>query len=191
MNWLSSIFSKQGTSHIEPGHRQYEAFTEVVELAGSIPKQGWRKTDPTTAEIALGYAAFYYWLVGGEKLSGDPYHYSFLSESTRRVSEIVMRLTLEQPRLENAVRRQNPRFDARREIELIPLKLPNNHPVWGECVTRFVIMLCRTLACAAVGQIGELRHVDPRNPKACLELGVSIALTVWDIDTVSLLYPKN
>jgi hypothetical protein len=178
-------------SALEPGHRHYQAFTEIVHLARSIPKEGWRKADPTAVEIVLGYAAFYYWLVGGEKLSGDPYHYSFPSESTRRVSEMVIRLALERPSLEKAIRGQNPGFDARREIELIPFKLPKDHPIWGECVTRFVIMLCRTLACAATGQIGELRHVDARNPQSCLELGKAIGLSVWDADTVALLYPRS
>lgn len=167
------------------------AFTEVVQLARAIQKEGWRKTDPTMAEIALGYAAFYYWLVGGEKLSGDPYHYSFPSESTRRVSQIVMGIALAEPRLAIAVRKHNPGFDALREIQMTPLKLPGNHPAWGECVTRFVIMLCRTLACAAIGQIGELRHISPRNPQSCFELGESIALTAFDANLVAVLYPRS
>jgi hypothetical protein len=190
MAFLDFLKSRPSTG-IGPGQRHYSAFTEVVQLARSIPKEGWRRTDPTTAEVALGYAAFYYWMVGGEKLSGDPHHYSFPSESTRRVSEMVIRLAIERPRLANAIRRQNPGFDARREIELIPSKLPKDHPIWGECVTRFVIMLCRTLACAAIGQIGELTQVDSRNPQDCLDLGKAIALTIWDADTVALLYPRS
>lgn len=179
----------------EPGiqteYNQSSAFAEVTELGRAIPKEGWRKADPTMSEIALGYAAFYYWLVGGEELSGDPHHYSFPSESTRIISQMIIGLTIELPQLANAVRRQNPRFDARREIGLISLKLPRDHPAWGECVTRFVIMFCRTLACAALGQVGELRHVDPRNPQACRELGEAIALAVWDVDVVRSLYAKS
>lgn len=131
---LFGFLRRPTPSELGPGCKHFDAYSEVVLLARSISDEGWRKTQATNSEIALGYLAFYYWMVLGSEISGDPHHYSFPSESTRQVSEMLMVSISKAPTLVKAIRKERPGFDPIVEIGLVPLKLPPTHPVWGECV---------------------------------------------------------
>jgi hypothetical protein len=171
LSFLKSLFSTaaQDTQPLNP--RLRDGYNEATKIAETIVKEKWRSTQPKPIEIALGYAAFYYWLVGGESLSQCPNHYEYPSDWTRMIAAMIITRVSENPAAVSLVRKQKPEFDGAKELALFPHKLPREHPVWGESTSRFTVMLCRDISCAATGMIGNLQFIDPEDPTSSLELG--------------------
>ena len=99
-----------------------DAYQEIHNLASRIMAEKWRKSPPVEIEIALGYAAFFAWLWGGENLSEDPCHYDHPSNSTRLISLLVVSLTTERMELVHRIRALKSGFDPTSEVNLAQKK---------------------------------------------------------------------
>ena len=172
---------------IAKGGKYHDAYREILENANQVINGGWRKTPPSDAEIALGFTAFGVWLIAGQS-SSDPYYYSYPSESTRQMTLQLVEDIARSPSVLSAIRRKHPQFNPARELALAETKPDRNHPEWGESVTRWMIMMCRSLGMAATGQIGELRFTQYLPPRDWREIGIELTRSSFGRDAAATIW---
>ena len=113
--------------------------------------EGFREEPPTEIEIALGFFAFVLWNLEGIKLN-DAAFGQMANETARIVSINFVSALRNAPEIVKSINCRIPNFDPTREVELAAEK--DNGKFWKTCLTRAVIMVCRSLAYEATGLMG-------------------------------------
>jgi hypothetical protein len=113
--------------------------------------EGFREQPATEIEIALGFFCFVLWNLEGIKLN-DPAFGQMANETARIVSINFISALRNAPEIVSSIRRRVPSFDPPTEVGLATEK--GNGKFWKTCLTRAVIMVCRSLAYEATGLMG-------------------------------------
>jgi len=103
----------------------------------------------SNAELALGFAAFFYWLLNAFGRDTDPSYVRFANDSARKKATELIKAIMHQPQSLAAVSRKVPSFDPDYELLLSMGRLFPGQPGWEEwenCTTRATILLTRRLA---------------------------------------------
>jgi hypothetical protein len=168
------------------------ATKEVFDEAYKLYTEGWKHTHPSPIEIALGYAAYYHWKFNGESYTGDPYHFSVPNDSARKLALLVISQARLSTSLRDAIRRFHNDFDPEIELTLASQRASRSHPVWGECVTRSAILICRSLAYADRNLQSEpLRFMQNFAQDGYLELGRALSGPALGEEATTILFGEE
>ncbi len=146
------------------------SYTRVKEEVYRVSNfEGFRSQPASPLEIGLGFLAFLEWTLKGMAIRNSrhadgiddaawniamQYHFEVPNESARNVAvQFVERLGTN-PTVVSAIRRKIPSFEPEQEVALALAKVSKADPQWGPCLTRAVIMGCRSLAYEATGIMG-------------------------------------
>lgn len=113
--------------------------------------EGFREEPATEIEIALGFFCFVLWNLEGIKLN-DPAFGQMANETARIVSINFISALRNVSEVVMSIRRRVPNFDPQKEVALAMEK--DSSSFWKRCLTRAVIMVCRSLAYEATGLMG-------------------------------------
>lgn len=162
------------------------AFAELLEHMQELP--GGRTMEPTPAEIALAFGAFYHWVLHAPRYDEwDPHH---ASASAREVACVYIAGISSFPVVREAIREQKPTFDAEHELRLARMRALPEQEGWGDCTTRFVIIACRMLAYSVTGELGtSLCEIDISDDIQLLKLGRDITRQALGQAVFRALYP--
>jgi hypothetical protein len=125
-----------------------EAIGDLIKVGTRLISDGWKRRPLSPVELALGYASYFHWKHDGQAYTADMHHFSFPNDSARRIALLTVSVARISEPLLNSIRAFHASFDPDLELELAAERLKRDHPVWGECVTRSTILLCRSLAYA-------------------------------------------
>jgi len=128
---------------------RYRAAQAEIQRASTFG--GFREQPPTDIEMALGYVSFVLWSFKGTELKDSTFA-MMANETARIVSINFMCALTDAPRIVASIQRRVPDFDPPVEAALGIAK--DNGPFWELCLTRAVIMVCRSLAYEATGLMG-------------------------------------
>jgi hypothetical protein len=106
-------------------------------------------------ELSLGYAAFVYWLAEGlgERKSGNSFYFEAANESGREAAIKFTSTFLTQSKVEQSIKIKRPDFNSSVEVDWAVEKA--SHSKWMPCLTRAIILICRSLAYNYTGIFGE------------------------------------
>lgn len=135
---------------------RYKAARAEIQRVSTF--EGFREEPPTEIEIALGFFAFVLWTFKGTELR-DPAFGEMANETARIVSVNFISALTNAPGVISSILEKVPEFDARREVTLAIAK--DNSAAWKPCLTRAVIMVCRSLAYEATGIMGGQLELPP------------------------------
>lgn len=132
--------------------------TAKLEIERVSSFEGFRDKSATELELALGSFAFFLWMAKSMELR-DPAFTQAANETARIVAINFISALTNAPTIVSFIRSQVPHFDPEREIALAIAK--DNSPVWKNCLTRAVIMVCRSIVYEATGIMGgRLKFVE-------------------------------
>src|SRR5260221_2023450 len=128
--------------------RYASAKSEIIRVSTF---EEFREEPATDIEIALGFFCFVLWNFEGIKLD-DPAFGQMANETARLISINFISALRNAPEIVESIRRKVPNFDPPQEVALAKEK--DSSKFWKMCLTRAVIMLCRSLAYEATGLMG-------------------------------------
>ncbi len=159
------------------------AYEEISSLFATCTDDRDAQIKP--CEIAAAYNAFWAWRTDHIE-KGFP---QFASQSAREAACVHIAGCWHYDSARRAILKQKPDFDAERELKLADMRVPPTIAGWGNTITRFAIMGCRTLAFATTGEFGQFRYLNVQDDLQMLKLARDITRQALGQEAFREFYP--